>query len=406
MSGKSVGIVGARGIGNYGGYERMLVDLVPRLVQKGYDIRCSCEQPDDEEGTANYKGAKLDYFPLQPPANYTLRKAYELLYDSYFIMTYSLVCDIVYVLGIYGGLSLLIPRVLGKEVIVNTDGLEWKRAKYNVVEQGLIVLFFVISINLASRIIVDNEQLKQFIGERHHFKTSYVPYGVSQQKQQPWDEPKLTKYVREYWDETKLSSYVNENAASGKVREGEYWLVVARLEPENNIDVIIDGFVKARPNYPLVIVGDFTSGKYRDRVYTLAFNGNTASIFFLGAIYDAGLLGMLRQYCFAYIHGHSVGGTNPSLLEAMICENLIVSHDNVFNRELCGRYAHYFSNSADFSDLVSKLEMSAGKSSEFGSEVYKRAIAGYSWDSVLASHEEVLRGDICPMPRTERETEA
>ncbi|MGZ4853269.1 MAG: DUF1972 domain-containing protein [Halobacteriota archaeon] len=380
VRGKRVGIVGARGIGNYGGYERMLVDLVPQLVQKGYRVRCSCEQPRGEECTANYKGATLDYFPLKPPANYTLRKAFELLYDSYFIIRYSLVCDIIYVLGVYGGLSLLIPRLLGKVVVVNTDGLEWERTKYHVVERSLIILFFALSLNLASRIVVDNEQLKGFIGKRHHFKTSYIPYGVSQQKPQSWDE-------------TKLRSYVPENTASGTLTKGKYWLLVARLEPENNTHVIVDGFAKARPKYPLVIVGDFTSDKYRDRVYRHAFDGNSAKISFFGAIYDADVLRMLRQHCLAYVHGHSVGGTNPGLLDAMISENLIVAHDNPFNRELCGSYSHYFSNSSDLSDLVTSIETSAGEPSEFCSEVYKRAIDAYSWDHVIAAYDRLFRGD-------------
>lgn len=374
MPGERVGIVGARGIDNYGGYERILADLVPRLVQKGYRVRCSCEQPERGGRVADYKGATLDYFPLKAPTNYTLRKAFELLYDSYFILRYSQVCDIIYVLGIYGGLSLLLPRLLGREVVVNTDGLEWRRAKYNVVEQSLIVLYFGISLNLASKIIVDNEQLKRFIGKKHHAKIFYVPYGVSEQ------ESKL-------WDESKLSNYLGEN---GKIKKDKYWLLISRLEPENNIHVIVDGFVQAKSKYPLVIVGDFTSDHYQNRVYRQAFNGNSANVVFLGAIYDADALWMLRQHCRAYIHGHSVGGTNPSLLEAMISRNLIICHDNPFNRELCSSYAHYFADSADLSNLVISTEESVAEPFELCSGVYERAVGAYSWDHVAASYDEVF----------------
>ena len=170
-------------------------------------------------------------------------------------------------------------------------------------------------------------------------------------------------------------------------------MLVSRLEPENNIHEIVDGFVKARPKYPLVVVGDFTSNKYRDRVYGQAFNGNSSDIVFLGSIYDADVLWMLRQHCLAYIHGHSVGGTNPSLLEAMISENLIVAHDNFFNREVCGRFAHYFSNSSDLSDIVTLIEESAEDPSDLRSEVHKRAIAAYSWDTVATSYDKLFRGD-------------
>jgi rhamnosyltransferase len=358
----------------------MLADLVPRLVQKGYGVRCSCEKPASGKHIADDTGATLDYFALKPPANYTVRKAFELLYDSYFIARYSLICDVIYVLGIYGGPSLLIPRLLKRQVVVNMDGLEWKRAKYTVVERSIIILLFAVSLNLASKIVVDNEQLKRCIGERHCAKTCYIPYGVSEQKPQSWDG-------------TKLRSYFRGKTASGTIAKGNYWLLIARLEPENNIHMIVDGFVKARPNYPLVIVGDFTSDKYRHRVYRGVSNGKSANIFFLGAIYDADVLGMLRQHCLAYIHGHSVGGTNPSLLEAMISKNLIVCHDNVFNREVCSRFAYYFSNSIGLSDLVTLIEKNGRGSAEFRSEVYKRAIAAYSWDHIVTSYDKLFRGD-------------
>jgi rhamnosyltransferase len=168
---------------------------------------------------------------------------------------------------------------------------------------------------------------------------------------------------------------------------------VSRLEPENNIYEIVNGFVEARPEYPLIVVGDFTSNKYRDRVYGQAFNGNSSDIVFLGSIYDSDTLWMLRQHCLAYIHGHSVGGTNPSLLEAMISENLIVAHDNIFNKELCGRFARYFSNSSDLSALVTLIEKRAGEPDECRSEVYKRAISAYSWDSVTTLYDKLLGKD-------------
>ena len=114
---------------------------------------------------------------------------------------------------------------------------------------------------------------------------------------------------------------------------------------------------------------------------------------------------MLRQHCLAYIHGHSVGGTNPSLLEAMASKNLIVAHDNPFNKEVCNRFAHYFSNSTDLHDLVTSIETSVGEPSEFRSQVCRRAIAAYSWDSVMASYDELFRDYGDKAVRAEREIE-
>ena len=390
MRRRRVGIVGARGINNYGGYERMLADLVPRLVQKGFAVRCSCERPANGRLITDYRGAKLDYFALKPPSNYALRKAFELLYDFFFVLKYALTCDVVYVLGIYGGAALLFPRLLGRDVIVNTDGLEWERDKYNVVERSIIALYFAVSLNLASKIVIDNQGLKRFIGARLHSKICYIPYGVTYPQLQPWDE-------------AKLSHYLSEQPNDGAIEPSKYWLVVARLEPENNIDVIVKGFVEANPNYPLLIVGDFTSQRYKKQVCREALNGSSAKVHFLGAIYDAGTLSMLRQHCLAYVHGHSVGGTNPSLLEAMVSRNLIIAHDNPFNKEVCGRFAHYFSSSVDLSNLVSSTEQNPDDSSLLGWKAYERA-AAYSWEHVAEQYHKLFKGD-SEMTRVRRETD-
>jgi rhamnosyltransferase len=369
----------------------MLADLIPRLVQKGYGVRCSCEKPGSGKPVVDDIGATLDYFELKPPANYTLRKAFELVYDFFFVLKYALVCDVVYVLGIYGGAALLVPRLLGRDVVVNTDGLEWKRAKYNVVERSIIILFFAVSLNLATEIVVDNEELRRFIGAKHHSKISYIPYGVEHQRPQPWDAAKLGKYV-------------SEKQGAGAIKPGKYWLLVSRLEPENNIDLIIQGFVEANPKYPLVVVGDFTSHRYRNRVREQASNGSSAPIHFLGAIYDSETLWMLRQHCLAYIHGHSVGGTNPSLLEAMMSKNLIIAHDNSFNKEVCDRFAHFFSTSADVSNLVARTEQNPEGVSWLRWNAYERATA-YSWKRAAEEYHRLFKGDN-DVARARLETEA
>jgi rhamnosyltransferase len=280
--------------------------------------------------------------------------------------------------------------LLGREVIVNTDGLEWERSKYNIVERSIIVLYFAVSLNLATKIVVDNKELRRFIGARHDAKISYIPYGVTPQRPQQWDA-------------TKLGYYISEKLGAGAIEPGKYWLLVSRLEPENNIDLIVKGFAEANPKYPLLVVGDFTSDGYRKHVHEQASNGSSATIHFLGAIYDSEILWMLRQHCLAYLHGHSVGGTNPSLLEAMISKNLIIAHDNPFNKEVAGRFAHYFSTSADVSNIVTSKETRAREPSPFCSKVHERAVEAYSWDRVMASYDELVSGDGYKAPRAERD---
>ena len=367
----------------------MLAELAPRLVQKGYDVRCSCEKPAKGELITDYHEAKLDYFMLKPPANYSLRKAFELFYDLFFVLYYALVCDVVYVLGIYGGVALIFPRLLGKDVVVNTDGLEWERAKYNIVERSIIVLYYTISINLASKIIIDNEGLRHFIGMRHHSKVYFIPYGVAYQHPHPWVEAKLRPYISEQHKEA--------------IEPGKYWLLVSRLEPCNNIDTIVKGFVEANPKYPLMVVGDFTSQRYKEQVNRGGSNGSSATVHFLGAIYDSATLWMLRQHCLAYIHGHSVGGTNPSLLEAMVSKNLIIAHENPFNKTVCEGSAQYFSNSSDMSNLVALTEQDPEGFVRLRQNAYERTEA-YSWENIAEDCDKLFKSNRQAGARSETDT--
>jgi rhamnosyltransferase len=243
----------------------------------------------------------------------------------------------------------------------------------------MIILYFATSLNLATKIVVDNEELRQYIGARHHSKLSFIPYGVARQRPQPWDV-------------AKLGYYIFEKLGTGAIEPGKYWLLISRLEPENNIDLIVKGFVETNPKYPLVVVGDFTSHSYEKQVREQASNGTSATIHFLGSIYDLEVLWMLRQHCLAYVHGHSVGGTNPSLLEAMISKNLIMAHDNPFNREVCDRVALYFSKSADVSELVASTEQNSQAFSRLRWNAYERT-AVYSWDCVAEEYHKLFKGN-------------
>ena len=373
MRRRTVGIVGARGINNYGGYERMLADLVHGSCRKGTRFAAAVRDPQTESSSLTTKGRNSITSRSNPRPTTPCEKRSSFFTISFFILKYAAVCDVVYVLGIYGGVALLFPRLFGKHVVVNTDGLEWERAKYNTVERSIIVLYFAVSLNLASKIIIDNEGLRRFISARHHSKICYIPYGVAYQQPRAWDK-------------AKLGQYISEQLNDGAIEPSRYWLLVARLEPENNIDLIVQGFVEAHPQYPLLVVGDFTSQRYKTQVYRGASNGSSAKVHFLGAIYDAGTLSMLRQHCLACIHGHSVGGTNPSLLEAMASRNLIIAHENPFNKEVCGPFAHYFSSRADVSNLVASTEQNEDDSSLLRGKAFERA-AAYSWNSVADQYD-------------------
>ncbi|MGZ7134518.1 MAG: glycosyltransferase, partial [Methanobacterium sp.] len=172
---------------------------------------------------------------------------------------------------------------------------------------------------------------------------------------------------------------------------GQYWLLVARLEPENNIHIIVDAFSKTRSKYPLIIVGDFTDDNYEKEIFSLSRNHQ--NVHFLGSIYDIELLDMLRQNCFGYLHGHTVGGTNPSLLEAMSMGNIIVAHGNQFNKEVCGNCAIYFEDSENLKDKIKLIESNPENYQKLKLEAFYRVKEGYLWKKIVEDYETLFERD-------------
>lgn len=367
-----IAIIGARGIGNYGGFESAVSELGPSLVKRGYTVYCSCEKSENEEKIPEYLGVKKLYFPIKPPSNYTFRKVFEIIYDIYFIIKCSFFCDIIYTLGCGASIFLLFPRLLGKLSIVNIDGLEWKRSKFSLIERVLLKVMFSISFISSNVLIIDNKSLIRHINKKYHKKVVFVPYGVKIPLFAPWDKNK-----------SNISTILKSNC---NILSNKFWLVVARLEPENNIHMIINGFLKSKTSMPLLIIGDFTSDSYKKKVYDLTSNSSN-KVLFLGSIYNVDILNMFRQNCFAYIHGHSVGGTNPSLLEAMAMKNIVVAHDNEFNREVGEKNILYFKNFSDLSDRIKEIESNYNKYLEYKDYSQKRVSDNYSWEKIVDEYD-------------------
>jgi rhamnosyltransferase len=227
---------------------------------------------------------------------------------------------------------------------------------------------------------MDNSQLWQHIPEKFRIKAKFISYGVTPMKSHRWD------------------SLIDESSFKDKmmnVKPHEYWLVVARLEPENNIDVIVEGYLRSASRRPILIVGDFTSEKYLRFVKGMIQNRMIADrIILLGSIHNQSHLGALREHCLAYIHGHSVGGTNPSLLEAMSARNIIIAHDNPFNREVCSESALYFSNAEDLSNALKSVEQNELGFAGMREQVGRRAIDYYGWNRIVSEYDALLKTSI------------
>jgi glycosyltransferase involved in cell wall biosynthesis len=274
-------------------------------------------------------------------------------------------------LGYGTGIFCFIPRLWGTRVWINTDGIEWMRAKWGRLGKIWFKLMEFLATVIPNRVISDSEGIRKYLMRRHRHlspSSSVIPYG--------------TVLVRKDLDPGVLDRW--------GFSPWEYYLVVCRLEPENHVLEILRGFLTSRSLKRLVVVGDRNTGTaYTRKLLSL----KDSRLHFIGTIYDRDVLMTLRFFAFAYFHGHSVGGTNPSLLEAMGCRNTIVAHNNVFNREVAGDAAVYFGRAEDIPPLVDLLESFPVQREDMRERAYQITKSRYTWESVLDRYYELLEQD-------------
>ena len=232
------------------------------------------------------------------------------------------------------------------------DGLEWKRTKYSPLVQFFLRKAEKWAVKQSDELIADSIGIQQYLKEKYAVSSTFIPYGSEL----------ITKK-----DSSIIQAY--------NLTEGNYHLVIARFEPENNIETIINGFQVESEKKP-VIIGNYSTkyGKY-------LYDKYHKKVLFLGAIYDFGVLNQLRLHCDIYFHGHSVGGTNPSLLEAMACSCFIVAHNNPFNKGVLGDDAVYFSSAEEIARLEKKEQLTENRA-EFIQNNRQKIETLYSFGSV------------------------
>lgn len=317
----NIGIIGTRGIpNNYGGYEQFAELFSVLMAQRGHHVTVynSSLHP---YGLSNYNGVKI--VRAYDPEN-VLGTAGQFIYDYNCIKdcrnkNYDIILQLGYTSSSVW--SFLFPSK--SVVITNMDGLEWKRTKYSKPVQWFLKQAERWAANKSDCLIADNRGIQQYLLQKYNKQSAMIAYGAD-------------VYVGN--DSDALNAY--------SLKPYNYNLVIARMEPENNVETIIKGH--ADNDCVLVIVGNTTNayGKYLRGKY----ESNT--IKFINGIYNATILNQLRRFCNLYFHGHSVGGTNPSLLEAMAAGALIVAHNNVFNKSVLDNNAFYFSNAGDIQLLL------------------------------------------------------
>jgi glycosyltransferase involved in cell wall biosynthesis len=351
-------ILGTRGIpARYGGFETFAEQLAIHLAGRGVSVTVFCParfcKPD-----SIYRGITLKY--VKSPG---LGSLSETAWDVQCLWRARREYDVVYMLGVGAGFAAWIPRLYGATVWINSDGVEWKRRKWTWLQRAYLAAAEAMSVLFSTRIIADADAIAEYLRKRYPGlrKVSTIAYGA--------DIPAL-KPRQELLKEWSL-------------KPGSYYLVVCRLEPENHILEIVEGFEKSKSGRQLVILGNIESSS--SYVQTL-LRHKSERIRFLGTVYDKAELSTLRCYACAYLHGHSVGGTNPSLLEAMACSNLVIAHDNPFNREVLGSCGLYWSTSeevASIVDAVDELRVDADYRMTMAVEIIRTR---YSWERIADAY--------------------
>lgn len=362
-----IAILGTKGIpNNYGGYEQFAEFISTRLVDRGHSV--TVYNPSFHNFKENsFKGVSIK--SVFSPEKW-LGGAANIIYDHLCLQdALANDFDIIYEAGYHSvALSLKFFNVKNRKnpvVITNMDGLEWKRTKWSKTVQNIIKGLEKIAVTESPFLISDNLGIKAYLQERFGKSSFYIPYGAD---------------PVEAFDVGYLSEY--------RLTPGNYFILVARLEPENNIETILLGHRKADRRVPIIVVGNNNSnyGRY------LCKNFEQADVRFVGGIYEKPRLDALRHFSKAYFHGHSVGGTNPSLLEAMACQCFIWAHQNPFNRSVLEGSALYFDDVDDVAKLVQNGDsLRNANYSHFREENSSKIGELYNWDVVVSQHETLFK---------------
>jgi len=347
-----VAILGTRGIpNNYGGFEQFAEYLSQHLVAEDIEtyVYNSSTHPYQE---ATWKGVHIIHC-FDPEDK--IGTAGQFIYDLNCIRdARKRNFDIILQLG-YTSSSVWSSFLPKRSVIVtNMDGLEWKRSKYSKKVQAFLKWAERRAVKTSDYLVSDSLGIQQYLQETYGKESTYIAYGAN-----PVDD--LSPVL--------LEEYQLESQG--------YHLVVARLEPENNVEEVIAGHLGSKQVKPLCIVGKHQTpyGNYLKTKF-----GEKAGVRFLGGVYDKQKLDALRQHSEVYFHGHSVGGTNPSLLEAMAAGCFIVAHNNHFNKAILQQSAHYFESAEEVTSLFSSDFLT--NRDKFIDSNKKRVASEFSWDRI------------------------
>ncbi|MGC6469879.1 MAG: DUF1972 domain-containing protein [Flavobacteriales bacterium] len=352
-------ILGTRGIPNfYGGFEQFAEYLSVGLTQMGHEVVVynSHNHPYQKNEWKNVSIIRC-YDP-----EHKLGTIGQFIYDfNCIIDSRKRDFDVILQLGYTS--SSIWNWLFRKDVriVTNMDGLEWKRTKYSEPTKLFLKFAECLAVKFSDDLVSDSIGIQKYLHHKYNINSEYIPYGAT---------------VFETPDEKVLEQY--------DLKPFEYDILIARLEPENNIESIINGFIKSDVNRKLVVVGSLKT-KLARKIHQQTSDNRVQ---FLDFIPSLETLNNLRYFSNLYFHGHTVGGTNPSLLEAMSSNALICAHNNIFNKSILESHAFYFDTENDITDLVNTVNKTSFLSyCTFNQE---KILSTYSHSTINKTYERFL----------------
>jgi glycosyltransferase involved in cell wall biosynthesis len=356
-----IAILGTRGIPNhYGGFEHISEYVSAGLVKRGHSVTVyNSHNHPYQSDTWNGVQIKHCYDP-----EYLIGTAGQFVYDMNCLLdARRQKFDVVLMMG-YTSSSVwgwMYPKK--STIITNMDGMEWKRSKYSKPVQNFLKYAEKLAVQHSHYYISDSRVIKTYLADKYHIDSSYIPYGAEVFTDQEREQISPAEALRE-----------------------DYFLLMARMEPENNIESILEGFNNSNSSKKFKVLGD--TGNRFGKYITNKFEKDTR-IQFQGGIFNTPKVRQLQNNSYLYFHGHSVGGTNPSLLEAMASEALIAAHNNPFNKSVLHTDAFYFSDAADVQNLIENVQRKDPEHTMVKNNLHKIQDQ-FNWEKVIEQYEEFI----------------
>jgi len=355
-----IAILGTRGIpANYGGFETFAEQLGTRLAARGHEVTVYCRRHYSTSSNTTYNGVKLVTLP-------TIRHKY---FDTVIHTLLSVVhaaprkYDIILICNAANSLFSFVPRLLGTPTLVNVDGLERKRKKWNWIGRSYYWLSEWLSTFLPTAIVTDAQVIQDYYATRYHKESAMIAYGAEVARRA-----------------------MPEQLAKFGLESNRYVLYVSRLEPENNAHLVIDAYQNVKTDWPLVIVG---GAPYAQEYIARLKRTRDPRVKFLGFVFGEDYRA-LQQNAYCYVHATEVGGTHPALIEAMGAGNCALTLNTPENAEVIGEAGLVYNDANDLTRQLQRVLADPAIISEYRRRAMARVLELYNWEQITDEYEALL----------------